>query len=117
MRKTILKDNMRRLILILTMTALMCSLFAPFVSAAEISGTCGGNLTWTLSETGILTISGTGNMSVYSELYPAPWYSYRAEIRSVVVEEGVTSIGNRAFRGLENMASVKAAQSSYSRAI
>ncbi|MBE6665416.1 MAG: leucine-rich repeat domain-containing protein [Ruminococcaceae bacterium] len=106
MRKTILKDNMRRLILILTMTALMISLFVPFVSAAEISGTCGNNLTWTLSETGILTVSGTGDMPVYSELYPAPWYVHREQIRSIVVEEGVTSIGNRAFRGLENAVSV-----------
>ena len=107
MRKTVLKDNMRRLILILIMTSLLISLFAPFVSAAEANGTCGENLKWTLSETGVLTISGTGTMANYSELYPAPWYSYRSEIRMIVVEEGVTSIGNRAFRELENVKSVK----------
>ena len=107
MRKKITQDNMRRLILILTMTALMVSLFVPFVSAAESSGTCGENLTWTLSETGVLTVSGTGEMANYSELYPAPWYSQRNEIRKIIVEEGVTSIGNRAFRELEHVTSVK----------
>ena len=107
MRKKTIKDNMRRLILILTMTALLISLFVPFVSAAEVSGTCGDNLRWTLSDAGVLTISGTGEMKNYSELYPAPWYLNRAEIRMIVVEEGVTSIGNRAFRDLEHVLSVK----------
>ena len=106
MRKKTIKDNMRRLILILAMTSLLISLFAPFVSAAEASGTCGGNLSWTLTEAGVLTISGTGEMSNYSELYTAPWYSHKAEIRMIVVEEGVTSIGNRAFRDLEHVLSV-----------
>ena len=107
MRKKTIKDNTRRLILILAMTSLLVSLFAPFVSAAEDSGTCGGNLSWTLSEAGVLTISGTGDMKNYSELYTAPWYSHKAEIRMIVVEEGVTSIGNRAFRDLEHVLSVK----------
>lgn len=107
MRKKTIKDNMRRLILILAMTSLLISLFAPFVSAAEDSGTCGENLSWTLSEAGVLTISGTGDMKNYSELYTAPWYSHKAEIRMIVVEEGVTSIGNRAFRDLEHVLSVK----------
>ena len=106
MRKKTIQDNMRRLILILMMTALLISLFVPFVSAAEVSGTCGDNLRWTLSESGVLTVSGEGNMNLYSELYPAPWYSHRNKIRSIVVEEGVTSIGNRAFRGLEEAVSV-----------
>ena len=107
MRKTTIQDNLRRLILILAMTSLLISLFAPFVSAAEANGTCGGNLSWTLSDTGVLTVSGTGTMENYSELYPAPWYSHRNEIRTIILEEGVTSIGNRAFRELENVISVK----------
>ena len=106
MRKNQIKDNMRRLILILTLTALFLSLFAPFVSAAEASGTCGANLTWTLSETGVLTISGNGSMSSYSELKPAPWYKLREDIRVIEIKEGVSSIGKRAFYGLDNVFSV-----------
>ena len=70
------------------------------------SGTCGAygnNLTWTLDGEGVLTISGTGEMrdfdtdSVVDSLYFPPWKSNREQIESVVIEEGVTSIGKCAF--------------------
>jgi hypothetical protein len=65
-------------------------------------GYCGGegdgtNLTWTLDNAGTLTISGTGAMADYTSASDAPWYSVSASIQSVVVEEGVTSIGAGAF--------------------
>lgn len=59
------------------------------------SGTCGENLTWTLDDSGTLTISGTGAMTNYSSF--GPWYNNRLSINSVVIEDGVTSIGNYAF--------------------
>ena len=61
--------------------------------AAEGSGTCGENLTWTLEE-GILTISGTGAMYDY-ELSTRPYEENT--ISTVIIEDGVTSIGNYAF--------------------
>ena len=66
--------------------------------AAEIvdSGTCGENLTWTLDDAGTLTISGTGTMTNYS-YYEVPWYSSYDAILAVVIEDGVTSIGDCAF--------------------
>ena len=64
-------------------------------------GTCGDNLTWTLDETGKLTISGTGPMT------SSPWTSTHSEaIRSVVIESGVTSIAEKAFSGCANLQSV-----------
>ena len=69
-------------------------------SAENYSGSCGNNVTWKLdTENGVLTISGTGQMSNYSDWSSkrAPWYSYRSTIQSVVIENGVTSIGNYAF--------------------
>ena len=57
----------------------------------------GTNLTWTLDNAGTLTISGTGAMADYTSASDAPWYSVSASIQSVVVEEGVTSIGAGAF--------------------
>lgn len=60
-----------------------------------VSGTCGDNLTWKVEE-GVLTISGTGDMYDY-EAYKAPWYSLASSITSVVLEEGVASIGEYAF--------------------
>ncbi len=60
---------------------------------------CGKNLTWTVSDTGVLTISGTGNMYNYSNKgVISPWHDY--EITAAVLEEGITSIGNYAFIGI-----------------
>ena len=60
----------------------------------------GTNLTWTLTEDGVLTVSGTGDMHNYS-WYPdwrnAPWTEFLADIRTVAVEDGVTGIGSDAF--------------------
>jgi len=67
-----------------------------------LSGTCGDNLTWTYDEsTETLTISGTGAMWDYDYDYSAyttaPWCSL--SYSTLVLEEGITSIGNRAFTG------------------
>ena len=60
------------------------------------SGTCGTNLTWSLSDDGILTISGTGEMEdCWSG---SPWGDYSYDIKEVIVKTGVTSIADRAFR-------------------
>ncbi len=61
------------------------------------NGTFGEDLAWTVSNEGVLTISGTGAMPDYTEAEGAPWQAYADQITSVVVEEGVTSIGNYAF--------------------
>lgn len=74
---------------------------APAVSAAEAvaSGICGAKLSWTLTADGTLTISGTGDM--YDYIGPgtgdAPWCNYDDRITAVVLQEGVTSVGNFAF--------------------
>ena len=57
---------------------------------------CGTNATATLVNS-VLTISGTGAMNDYSAYNGAPWYSYRTQIAQVVIEEGITRIGNGAF--------------------
>ncbi len=68
-----------------------------------IWGTCGENLTWVLdTNTYILTISGEGAMTDFSN-EGAPWYSYRNDIKTVVVEDGVTSIGSNAFYSCSNL--------------
>ena len=72
---------------------------------ADESGTCGDNLTWTYVEaTQTLTISGSGEMSLpWGEI---PWESLKENIHSVILQEGVTSIGLYAFADCENLASV-----------
>ena len=71
------------------------------------SGTCGDNLTWQFFDNGTLEISGTGEMydfNIFSsedkEDY-LPWREYRRQnqIKKVIVNQGVTSIGSGAFWG------------------
>lgn len=62
------------------------------------NGKCGDNLKWVFDdESGILTISGYGNMYAYSSRKPAPWSAYKSFFKSVNIEEGVGSIGTNAF--------------------
>ena len=69
------------------------------------SGTCGDNVTWRLSDDGVLTISGTGDMADF-EWDGTPWYSVRSQVKSVVIKDGVTSIGDCAFGGCISLTSV-----------
>lgn len=76
------------------------------VNAQETSGSCGENATWTYEST-TLTISGTGAMDDYA-YGEAPWYNdYASSMTSLVIEDGITSIGNNAFAGCEILNSVQ----------
>ena len=74
------------------------------------TGTCGANLTWSLdTSTGVLTISGTGYMTDYSDSsssYYAPWYSNRSYVKKVIIGDSVASIGSYAFYYCYNLTSV-----------
>ena len=62
----------------------------------------GRNLTWEITGTSpnqVLTVSGTGAMYDFSTSDPAPWKSSATSIRSIVLPEGLTHIGNYAFDG------------------
>ena len=71
------------------------------------SGNCGDNVSWLFGEDGTLLISGNGVMMEYDELYnKAPWYEYNSTIKTVVLEEGVESIGKSAFSGCCNLSEI-----------
>jgi hypothetical protein len=80
----------------------IASVLLTLSSWAQTSGTT-GSLTWSISEDAMfLTVSGTGEMPDYNPISSIkdelpPWYSYRASITNIIVEEGVTSIGDGAF--------------------
>ncbi len=81
----------------------------PAEEPAEIisSGSCGEDLSWTLDSDGVLTISGTGKMANYNNIYASPWCDRRRDfIKTVVISEGVTSIGDVAFRNCSGLTSV-----------
>ena len=94
----------RKLLSLLLALALLLTLLpqaATTTRAAATSGSCGDNLTWSYnSSSGLLTISGQGYMSYYSDPEygdPAPWYEYRGKIKSVSLPSGLTGIGSYAF--------------------
>ena len=67
-------------------------------------------ITSTLSDDGTLTISGTGNMPDFSinvnNRTTAPWDSQRDKIKTVVIKDGVTSIGKYAFFWCSGLTSI-----------
>ena len=75
-----------------------------FASVVD-SGSCGDNVTWMLTSDGTLTISGTERMQNY-ESYGAPWYGFCSQVKTVVIENGVTSIGDYAFTGCTSLTGV-----------
>ncbi len=90
-RKTLLSMILALSMILSIITAL------PISAGAETkSGKCGANLTWSLTDDGTLTISGTGRMDDY-EQNKSPWYSFHTTIIKAILKDGVTSIGNLAF--------------------
>ena len=77
----------------------------PAAPPVPTSGTCGENLTWRF-EDGVLTISGTGAMTDYSSSQGPQLSWAAAKIKSVVIESGVTSIGDFAFAGQIGLTSI-----------
>lgn len=64
------------------------------------------NITWELTEDGTLVISGVGEMPRVYSREKVPWDIYKSYIYNVVINAGVTSIGNYAFDGCNNLISV-----------
>lgn len=62
------------------------------------------NLTWNLTN-GVLTISGNGYMPQYSGML-SPWFYFRDSINSIVINEGVKSIGSNIFYNCVNLTSI-----------
>lgn len=72
-----------------------------------ITGTCGKKANWELvTHTGILTISGSGEMYDSKTVEETPWHEYKDIIKSVVVKEGITSIGANTFSGINTLIEV-----------
>ena len=81
---------MKKQILLLVATVLLST------ASAFAQGGTTGPLTWNINN-GVLTISGEGDMPDYEYPIYAPWYDYQLSLYSVVMEDGITSIGSYAF--------------------
>jgi hypothetical protein len=74
--------------------------------ALSTSGECGDNVSWSYNtSTGTLTISGTGGM--YSYGYSNSPFCKNANIKTVIIEDGITDIGNYAFCDCSSLNNVK----------
>ena len=63
-------------------------------------GYCRDGVMYTYDETTkTLIIEGNNAMADYSDPSRCPWYSYRGDIQTLVIKDGVTSIGVYAFDG------------------
>ncbi len=94
---------MKKVISLFLSLAMLLSIVSvvDFSAYADVQrGSCGDNVTYSLdTETGVLTISGTGDM------YYGPFYE-NTNIKSVIIESGVTSIGDEAFSGCRSLTNV-----------
>ena len=77
---------------------LLIALLMSLSANAEKSGTCGPNLKWHLNDNGVLTITGKGEMNNFPYSNGAPWGNYNERIiKRIIIGDGITTIGSRAF--------------------
>ena len=80
---------------------LLIALLMGLSANAKSSGTCGPDLKWRLTDDGVLTISGEGEMDDYRF---SPWHD--SGVKRIIIGNRVTSIGNSAFSGCSSLTSV-----------
>ena len=95
-----MKHRTRKLLALLLALCLLAATLPLSASAAQYSGSCGQNLTWSI-DGNVLAISGSGPMNDYIRTSDQPWYKYRKPVTKVVVNSGVTTIGENAFEGMD----------------
>ena len=65
------------------------------------------NVTASLYKDGKLIISGNGDMNSYDKSSNQPYYNLKEFIKTIEIEDGITSIGNDAFSYSSNLKSIK----------
>ena len=88
-----------------TLAAYQASDWANYVSGFVEQGQCGDNLYWTISD-GVLSITGSGAMYDYTAEALAPWYGQLANITTINLPDGLTSIGAWAFYDCDAISSI-----------
>lgn len=87
---------------LITLIVCICMVFSSTLYInAYASSQCGENVAWDITD-GILTISGSGAMYDYNSEADIPWADQRNSIVKIIVESGITHIGDMAFYGCTN---------------
>lgn len=96
---------MKKIILFFAMCLFSMASFAEILYSGDVNET----ITWTLDDEGMLTISGEGNMPDYTYSARPPWDSYKwsNDFLSIIIDDGITTIGDYAFSDYFDVDSVK----------
>lgn len=96
---------MKKILISFTLVLTIILSFTPIMVSAEIvnSGTCGDDAVWMLDDEGTLTITGNGKMTIWTGYLS----SLRNNVKSVIIDNGITNICDDAFRYCKNLISVK----------
>ncbi len=84
---------------------LLITLVVSLSAYAEKSGTCGENLKWKLTDEGVLTITGTGEMDNWYNSQGSPWHADKS-VKQIIIGDGVTTIGDHAFYACSSLTSI-----------
>ncbi len=96
---------------ILSVLLILCILLGNLpqwtLPASAVGESFGNDLQWDFAEeTGVLTITGTGDMPNWTYGRYTPWAEHLSDIKAVKISAGVTSVGNYAFDGCNNLTTV-----------
>ena len=81
--------KLHKILSVILALLMVISIIPITVNAAEISGTCGTNATWTYNDTtGTLYISGTGETTKYKLSDNRPWSDFVTEVKTIIIEDG-----------------------------
>ncbi|MBR5515140.1 MAG: leucine-rich repeat domain-containing protein [Clostridia bacterium] len=100
----------KKIIAVFLMIMMLVPMMTGFGSSAatvKYSGTnAGPNVSWYIDTDGLLYLYGSGDTYDFEAIAYAPWHMYRTEIKSILVQHGVTGVGRNAFVGLYNVTAV-----------
>ncbi len=96
---------MKKLATVALSAVMLASMSVPLQAATPASGSCGSDAYWTLDSAGVLTISGEGKIKSDTS-YDFAWNRQKNSITKVVIESGISGIGDYAFSECKNLYSV-----------
>ena len=113
-REIFMKKRLLSTVFALCAVALLSTAALAEAESIPTSGICGESITWNLVRDDpddrwsdmTLTISGNGAMDNYNSYKSTPWSNYLFHIKTIVIESGITNIGNSAFNSCDNLISV-----------
>lgn len=94
------------ILLMLALICTDCTSKEPEILGKGSCGTEGDNVTWTLDDTGRLSITGTGEMHDYFDTVKVPWNGSNNLVQKVSISDGITRIGGGAFTECEKLTEI-----------